>query len=199
MHDHLSSLRRRGLLFLCSLLLGGVLVWLWDALDPAPVPSVPSGLTTAVRPPPPAESTLEPESPPAAAMPTPSVGRARLLNAPDSDGERDVTVLRELTGAMLSALPEAGRPPLGNNEEFARALRGSNQTRSVFIPDDHPAFDGKGQIVDRWGTPYHFHPRSPAWVEIRSAGPDCTLFTNDDFVDPWSRKLMRLKQEENRN
>lgn len=167
-------------------------------------PSKPTSTRPAAAPPPPVPPSLVPAPPGATNAPAPRVvgpaaGRAQRLNAPDGDGERDVTVLRELTGAMLSALPEAGHPPLGSNEEFARALRGDNPTRSIFVPKDHAALDPAGRLVDRWGTPYHFHPRAPDWVEIRSAGPDRTLFTRDDFVDPWSQKLMRLKEEENRN
>ena len=40
----------------------------------------------------------------------------------------------------------------------------------------------KGQLVDRWGTAYWFHPNSSYQMEIRSAGPDKNLFTADDVV-----------------
>jgi len=36
--------------------------------------------------------------------------------------------------------------------------------------------------VDRWGMPFWFHPNTAHQVEIRSAGPDRQLFTDDDLV-----------------
>jgi hypothetical protein len=36
--------------------------------------------------------------------------------------------------------------------------------------------------VDRWGTPYRFHPES-AWVmTVRSAGLDRRMWTGDDIL-----------------
>jgi hypothetical protein len=109
----------------------------------------------------------------------------RLLAA-DGDGREDVRVLREITGAMLSSLKDNLRPPLGLNPDFAKVLRGENRLGLVFIPARHPAFGEDGRLLDRWGTPFHFHPVAPDRVDLRSAGPDRVLFTNDDFVAPWA-------------
>ena len=37
-------------------------------------------------------------------------------------------------------------------------------------------------ILDRWGAPYFFHQLSKNEMEIRSAGPDKAMWTNDDVV-----------------
>lgn len=71
--------------------------------------------------------------------------------------------------------------PVGSNEDLTAILTGSNPAKGVLFPDDSPMIV-KGQIVDRWGSPYWIHPNSGARVEIRSAGPDKSLFTPDDVI-----------------
>lgn len=70
---------------------------------------------------------------------------------------------------------------MGANEEFAEALRGRNRTQLRFLPDDHPAFNEKGQLIDRWKTPLYIHAASHDRLEIRSAGPDQKMWTEDDL------------------
>jgi hypothetical protein len=53
--------------------------------------------------------------------------------------------------------------------------------QGVYLSRASPAVKDGG-LVDRWGTPYWFHPNSAHQVEIRSAGPDRQLFTDDDLV-----------------
>lgn len=117
------------------------------------------------------------------------------LNAPGGSGARDVEVLHQITGALLSSLKGAARPPLGDNADFARALRGQNKLGVLLLPPRHPAFAADGRLVDRWGTPYHFHPVSADFVELRSAGPDRVLFTGDDLLDARSQKKNALRRE----
>lgn len=99
-----------------------------------------------------------------------------------ADVQKDVQELRSIVANFLTAVKEPYRPPLGINEDFARALSGGNRYGDVFLPNGHPSLNDRGQIVDRWGTPYHFHPRAPDAIDVRSAGPDLTLFTQDDLV-----------------
>ena len=61
-----------------------------------------------------------------------------------------------------------------------RALRGRNRLGLAFLPARHPALNEHGQLVDRWGTPYFFHALSSTRMEIRSAGPDQRMYTEDD-------------------
>lgn len=71
--------------------------------------------------------------------------------------------------------------PVGSNEDLTAILTGTNPQEGVLFPADSPMIV-KGQIVDRWGSPYWIHPNSGARVEIRSAGPDRSLFTPDDVI-----------------
>jgi hypothetical protein len=61
------------------------------------------------------------------------------------------------------------------------ALTGDGGRLPHLFPPRHRTVRG-GQLVDRWGTPYWFHPNSGNQMEIRSAGPDKNLFTLDDVV-----------------
>jgi hypothetical protein len=72
--------------------------------------------------------------------------------------------------------------PVGENSEITAALRGRNRLGFAFIPVDCPAINAKGELCDRWGSPYFFHQLSGEKMEIRSAGPDRRLWTGDDEV-----------------
>jgi hypothetical protein len=71
--------------------------------------------------------------------------------------------------------------PVGSNEDLTAILTGQNPKKGVLFPPDSPMII-KGQLVDRWGTPYWLHPNSGASLEVRSAGPDKNLFTADDVI-----------------
>lgn len=103
------------------------------------------------------------------------------LHAADRDEAHDLAVLRDLLGQLTTALRLSERPPLGDNADIAAALTGRNRRRIVFVPPTHPALRD-GLLVDRHGTPYHFHARSADAIDVRSAGADRVLFTEDDVV-----------------
>ncbi|GEP40722.1 hypothetical protein [Brevifollis gellanilyticus] len=71
--------------------------------------------------------------------------------------------------------------PVGSNEDFTAIITGQNPKKGVLFPPDSPMIV-KGQLVDRWGSPYWLHPSSGSSLEVRSAGPDKNLFTPDDVV-----------------
>jgi len=100
------------------------------------------------------------------------------LNADDGDPQKDLQTLAELM-KVYSRIYEGN--PIGENMDITKAMTGENEKRLVTLPPDHPAIRN-GQIIDRWGTPYWFHPISGKQMEIRSAGPDKELFTPDDIV-----------------
>jgi len=92
----------------------------------------------------------------------------------------EVKAVHTLIVNFLTAVKEPYRPPLGDNEDFVKALTGGNRYGDVYIATNDPSINNQGQWVDRWGTPYHFHPRSADAIDVRSAGPDHQLFTPDD-------------------
>jgi hypothetical protein len=73
--------------------------------------------------------------------------------------------------------------PVGTNPEIAAALNGENPKQIKFIdPENGLRINGKGELVDSWGTPFFFHQVSATDTEVRSAGPDKIMWTPDDLV-----------------
>jgi hypothetical protein len=154
------------------------LVWfLWprpaDESDPpAPSPSQISNLRSQIsdlksqilQPPPEPRSTL-----------------ADNLNSSAQDIHADLRVVLDVIDAFRTNLPRDGNP-VGTNAEITAALAGRNQLRLALIPPDHPAINQAGELCDRWGTPFFFHAESATKMEVRSAGPDQQLWTDDDVV-----------------
>jgi hypothetical protein len=111
---------------------------------------------------------------------SPSLHHSNTPSTLTASVSNDLLSLRATLGNFLLAVKEPYRPPLGDNRDIARALTGHNRRGLVFVPTNDPTFRD-GQLIDRWGTPYWFHPRAPDAIDIVSAGPDRTLFTADDL------------------
>ena len=94
--------------------------------------------------------------------------------------ENDLTLMSRLMENSLLLLKSAGNRPLSANEDWADLLRGKNSIREKFISDTNVALNAQGQLIDRWGTPLFFHALGSGRYEIRTAGPDKTLWTTDD-------------------
>ena len=76
-----------------------------------------------------------------------------------------------------------GGNPIGTNPEITSALNGGNTNQAIFITEDSGLrINGRGELVDYWGTPFFFHQLSGTDMEIRSAGPDRQMWTPDDLV-----------------
>lgn len=103
------------------------------------------------------------------------------LNAPDSTPQRDTEIIREFLNLYGKAYHSGN--PVGLNEDITAALTGTANPQAMgqLFPRSSPAIRN-GQLVDRWGTPYWFHPESATKMEIRSAGPDKEMFTPDDII-----------------
>lgn len=131
-----------------------------------------------------------------ATSPTPAPGstepRSELvdgLNDPQGSVEADLRLLNEVFSAWLTHFREGGIP-IGDNREITAALTGGNALSYPFVPRDHPAINERGELCDRWGTPFRFHVLSRMQMEIRSAGPDRRFGTADDAEwAPWPRNF----------
>jgi hypothetical protein len=146
-----------------------------------------AGTATAVPPPRPATGASDARAPSAAAADglTGSLEvdypLAALLNAPNSTIGRDLDAMRQIFENWRSNFPHEGNP-VGENVDIAAALTGGNRLGLVIIPKNHPALNARGEVCDRWGTPFRFHQLSGSRMEIRSAGPDRKFATADDAV-----------------
>ncbi len=102
------------------------------------------------------------------------------LNSPNSTIEGDLGIVAEVVSTYLSIFKMV--PPGGLNDEITANLTGSNPGRIAFIPATHPSINATGELTDRWGTPLFFHPVSDNILDLRSAGPDGELWTDDDVT-----------------
>jgi len=121
------------------------------------------------------------EAPPRQPVGSPLAAR---LNAMDGSGEEDVQTLHGLVVQYLQVIQRRQGPPIGDDMDLAKVLKGKNPIKRAVVDPAHSAFSREGRILDRWGTPYHVHALSSTAYRIRSAGPDRTLFTEDDLVAP---------------
>jgi hypothetical protein len=95
--------------------------------------------------------------------------------------EHDLTLMWRLMDSSLLLLKSAANRPLSANEDWADLFRGRNSAREEFLPAHHVALNGRGQLIDRWQTPLFFHALGGGRFEIRSAGPDREMWTEDDL------------------
>lgn len=103
-----------------------------------------------------------------------------LLRQPEAPPEDELGAIDQLLYLYRQGF---GENPVGQNEDVVAALLGENPKRTAWLSPASPSIvDGK--LVDRWGSPYWFHPVSGKKMEIRSAGPDRDLFTADDLALP---------------
>ena len=118
------------------------------------------------------------------AAPAPDATRSDLadeLNSPRSNIQADLRVVAGIVDTFRSNFPREGNP-VGTNAEITAALTGRNRLHLSLIPQDHPAINARGELCDRWGTPFFFHAESGMRMEIRSAGPDRKMWNQDDVV-----------------
>lgn len=141
---------------------------------------------TQAGPPPPAVSTppslpqggvvIEQEPPPAVTAPVEPQG----LSPEEVQAVRDAIdnlefVFRDFANAL-------GGNPVGTNAEITAALRGDNLKQLKLDMPAGSSVNPQGELCDPWGTPWFFHQLSSRKMEIRSAGKDKQLYTEDDFV-----------------
>jgi hypothetical protein len=150
-----------------------------------PQPATPGAPSPPAEPTSVAPAISQPSSLDAQRPPVPPAGSpiADALNAPGGTVRRDLHILDELFGAFHTNFPRLGNP-VGENHEITAALAGANPVQFVFISPRHRAINTRGELCDRWGTPFRFHQVSGTQMEIRSAGPDRTFATDDDALFP---------------
>jgi len=103
------------------------------------------------------------------------------LNSPRTTIQRDMQILNGVLLAWQTNFHGQGNP-VGENADITAALTGKNLLNFQFIRRDHPAINARGELCDRWGTPFFFHALSGTRMELRSAGPDRQMYTDDDLV-----------------
>jgi len=139
-----------------------------------PIPAETSGATP---------SGSRPNASAAPASPVPSATPFLLGSADAAPAIEPVTVLGNICIAVNQYGSRFGGNPVGTNPEITKALNGDNPKQVKFINEQSGLrINGKGELVDSWGTAFFFHQLSGTEMEIRSAGPDQVLWTADDLV-----------------
>ena len=100
--------------------------------------------------------------------------------ATTGDVQEDLKKISDLLQSYQILIKADDAMPFASNLDMAAAFRGENAHRTAFLPQQHQAFDKAGEFVDRWGKPLFFHVQSATRIEIRSAGPDREMWTEDD-------------------
>ena len=113
--------------------------------------------------------------------PEPPSPLADELNSPRITIQRDLQILNAVLLTWQTNFHGQGNP-VGDNAAITAALTGKNPLNFQFIPREHPAINASGVLCDRWGTPFFFHALSGTRMELRSAGPDRQMYTDDDIV-----------------
>ncbi len=101
------------------------------------------------------------------------------LNKPGGTIQADMSMVASMFAAYRSIYSGRGNP-VGDNREITDTLLGHNPNGIIFLQAGHRAINAKGELCDRWGTPFWFHAESGTRMEVRSAGPDRMMRTADD-------------------
>jgi len=152
------------------------------------------GLWLLFRPAPPASEPIpapqidDTSTGPSTESTVPDVANARHVAYPSSfhrPGEAPIVALERIERLLRHyAQGNNGAMPTGTNREITAALAEPDAYGVAAIPRDHPDVNAEGELTDRWGSAYFFHALASSRMEIRSAGPDRSLYTADDLVFP---------------
>lgn len=132
-------------------------------------PVVPPGVPLPPVVPAPVEAPVAPQ-----AAPSPATAPAVEMTLPE----------REIVERVHARIREFGYRfggnPAGTNAEITKALDGGNAKGVRFLDAEDLRLNDAGELLDPWGTPYFFHQLSAHEMELRSAGPDQQMWTDDD-------------------
>jgi hypothetical protein len=153
-------------------------IQVFPAAGPAEKRPAPSGIAEA------------PSAPPMPAGPETQssnlAARAGVVTPPSTvvaPGLSPVMVVGNVSHALHDYNAVFGGNPVGTNPEITSALSGNNPKHLNFIkPELGMNINGQGELVDSWGTPLFFHQLSSPDTEVRSAGKDKIMWTEDDVV-----------------
>lgn len=177
----IAAMSRKLLLLLFVFLAGvaGFVVWKQEKKS-GPLPEPHAASLPGVVPDPQAA-----KAPSVTAVPTPVVA-APTTPEPAAAKDAPPMTVQQRIGQITTTLEDyrrsLGENPVGSNAEIMQALRGANSMKLQFPTPSGSGLNADGELLDEWGTPYFFHQLSKTEMEIRSAGPDKKMWTEDDAV-----------------
>lgn len=131
-------------------------------------------------------STVAPPQPPSSGN---APGDLALTSYADSSltAQNDLEILSNTLTNFLTVSKQAMTRPLSANEEWSAALTGKRLGSEVWISNSQRILDPQKRLIDRWDSPLHFHALGSQKWEMRSAGPDRILWTEDDLTESLPR------------
>ncbi|MEM9446359.1 MAG: hypothetical protein AAGA18_13530 [Verrucomicrobiota bacterium] len=109
----------------------------------------------------------------------PSIDKSRMLYQTEKLPRADITIVSEII-ADYRKLFETN--PFGSeNREITAGLLGKNPKNVIFLDVNHVDLSPEGELLDRWGSPFRFHPLTSSLMEVSSLGADRVLWTSDDL------------------
>ena len=164
------------------LLLAAAAILAWWRPWQGPAPSNISGSHRHPAPPtaPEAPPAVPPATPPVTAPPSPPESAAPA--ASDAGRQRALEAIDNLDFCFRDFRANLGGNPVGTNAEITAALLGDNPKQLKLELPAGSSLNQLGELCDPWGSPWFLHQLSASRMEIRSAGADLTLFSQDDFV-----------------
>jgi len=121
------------------------------------------------------------------ATPTPKTLGDRILApyaSPNSTGAEDLKLFYHYVNNVFTLVKKRDTRQYATNFDLAQFLLGENDYSTPYLSPKAKILDEDQLLVDRWDNPLHIHPISSDLLEIRSAGPDQKLFTEDDLLEP---------------
>ena len=110
--------------------------------------------------------------------------------------QTDLEIVAAVLGHVRILIKDLATLPLADNQNFTRLLTGNNKQKFAWIHPQHPAISPQGELMDRLGSPLFFHRVSALRTEVRSAGEDRQMWTEDDVTVSSSNLGAGLSEEE---
>lgn len=167
---------KRPLVISLALLVACAFLWWWSARNKFPTtpPTEPANPLAS-------QPLSQTPVPGLATQPLPGDAILQRYASPGTTPRDDLAALSHAMQNFLLLAKHAAQGPLADNEDWAKVLLGRGRVREPFLSAKHPVFNVRGQLVDRWQTPLFIHALGAGRFELRSAGPDGKLWTDDDI------------------
>ena len=157
----------------------------WKLTRPLPLPAAPAPTVVPENIIPPGIVVTEssPNLPPPSTHSAPGDRLLGDYGNPAQPPKDDLVLMARAISSFLLIDKQAADRPLSANEEWSAALRGKRPGTEPWFSEASPALDSQQRLIDRWQTPLFFHALGNHQWEIRSAGPDRKLWTEDDLLE----------------
>lgn len=163
---------------LAAALLIGLALWRpWEDRT-RPIESPPTRADRRI--PPTDDPPVTPVPAPPVPSPAPAVSVAPSISPEEVQKIRDAIDNLELTLRDFGTALDGN--PVGTNAEITAALLGDNAKQVKLEIPSGSSLSAEAELCDIWGSPWFFHQLSATKTELRSAGPDRQMYTDDDFV-----------------